>query len=703
MCCTLLKRWNLLVLLFAVAVAPAATAADWAPGPAESVLSGVIPYPAQLPGVGRWQVMRVDLRCHIKTIALQPEGILVAYPDAKYVRIVNPATMEIEHVLVGHTDEVKTVAWSPNGKWIASGGADKTVRIWTAAGAPNTLFQGHEGRVNALAWSPDSTQLASASSDGTVRLWKLTGAGRVISAHAGGAFCVDWSPDGKTLASGGADKLVKFWKTDGTLKATGEGHYGRVVSVAWSPDGKHLASGGYGTDPLQEGEKPNAHGRLWSSDGKSEVILHGHNDPLTCVAWSPDATQIVTGCEDRTLRFFNVDGTETNKIYGVMCEAVRWRSDGEVVVAVGRDMVRYFTPDGRELGVLPPGGARRFSQAVAWHPQNKWIASASPRNAVQLWKTDGHLGKTIGDAKADLQLVAWKPDGSVLAAGGGAGKIVLLRDDGTTASQFTSHNGGLTSLAWSPDGNWLAACSSSREDHTVRLWAADNQPGPVMEGDAKAVYSLAWSPDSKQLVSGGSGGDVTVWDSEFGGLIQTFEGTKPEDVDALAWSPLGKTIAVGGNGPWTLWTVEGKQLSVQQGHVDSVMSVKFSPDGKTIATGGWDHTVRLWSSDGKPLQTLRVHTGPVYGVSWSPDSKQLVSCSVDGSVHVWNAETAKTEWIGLYLQDDAIVTLSAAGQFIDGDPAAIEQGLRYLIERNDHSMEMVKYSEFMNRVAAGAK
>ncbi|MEX2285782.1 MAG: WD40 repeat domain-containing protein [Planctomycetaceae bacterium] len=697
-------RWMFLAVLATLFAAETRAADVWTPGAADAVLPGVVPRPAQLPGVGRWQVVRVELRCHIAAVALQPEGILVAYPDSKYVRIVNPATMELEQVLVGHADEVKAVAWSPDGKRIASAGADKTIRIWTAAGAPERVLKGHEGQVNALAWSPDSTQVVSGASDATVRVWKSDGtAGPVIAAHPGGVYCVDWSPDGHSLASGGADQLVKIWQTDGTLLATCEGHYGRVTAVAWSPDGKHLASGDYGTDPTSDDEKPNAHGRLWSSDGKSVAILRGHQKPLTSVAWSPDATQIVTGCEDRIIRFFNVDGSESHTIRGVVCEAVRWRSDGEVVVAVGRDTVRYFTPDGRELGQLPPVNPRHYIQAIAWHPQNKWIASAGRENLVRLWKVDGHLGPTIGDAKVGLQLVAWKPDGSVLAAGGVSGAVMLLRDDGTTESQLAGHTGSLSALAWSPDGAWLASASSSRQDPTVRLWSAGGEPGPVMEGDAQSIFSLSWSPDGKQLVSGGNNGNATIWEAETGGLLQTFEGLKTDDVDAIGWGPDGKALAIGRNGPWTLWSTEGKQLSVQQGHVDSVMTLKFSPDGKMIATGGWDHTVRLWSNEGKPLRELRFHTGPAYGVSWSPDSKRLVSCSVDGSVHVWNVETSSTEWIGLYLQDDAMITLSAAGQLIDGDPDAVETGLRYLLERPDGSMEIVRYDEFMRRVAAGAK
>nr|WP_275072633.1 AAA-like domain-containing protein [Petrachloros mirabilis] len=86
------------------------------------------------------------------------------------------------------------------------------------------------------------------------------------------------------------------------------------------------------------------------------------------------------------------------------------------------------------------------------------------------------------------------------------------------------------------------------------------------------------------------------------------------------------------------WVREVNRL---RGHSDTVMRVKFSPDGQTIASASWDKSIKLWGRDGKLLRTLHGHQDAVWSVNFSPDGQLLVSASRDKTVKVWRVQDGK--------------------------------------------------------------
>ena len=112
-------------------------------------------------------------------------------------------------------------------------------------------------------------------------------------------------------------------------------------------------------------------------------------------------------------------------------------------------------------------------------------------------------------------------------------------------------------------------------------------------------------------------------------------------VTALQYSPDGRWLAVA-----TLIGVEireAENLGLEQllvGHTRAVYAVAFSADGKTLASGSWDQTIKLWdAAAGTVLRTLSGHTGGVCSVAFSADGKTLASGSEDGTIKLWDAAT----------------------------------------------------------------
>ncbi|HKI31789.1 MAG TPA: protein kinase [Gemmataceae bacterium] len=115
-------------------------------------------------------------------------------------------------------------------------------------------------------------------------------------------------------------------------------------------------------------------------------------------------------------------------------------------------------------------------------------------------------------------------------------------------------------------------------------------------------------------------------------------------VTSVAFSPAGLRLA---SGHWDhtvkIWDgVTGKELFSVKGHSGFVYSVAFSPDGQRLASASNDQTVKIWdSATGKELISLKGHDGEVFSVAFSPDGRRLASGSADGTVKIWDCATGK--------------------------------------------------------------
>jgi WD40 repeat protein len=111
---------------------------------------------------------------------------------------------------------------------------------------------------------------------------------------------------------------------------------------------------------------------------------------------------------------------------------------------------------------------------------------------------------------------------------------------------------------------------------------------------------------------------------------------------------------------------------VLEGHSHAVMSVAWSPDGKRLASGSWDNTVRVWE-EGNPqaARVLEGHSHHVMCVAWSPEGKYLASIARDSQVKLWRADDG--ELVGGWVEESCR-NVSFDIAFVDAEPRAMTYG-----------------------------
>src|SRR5262249_14911133 len=135
------------------------------------------------------------------------------------------------------------------------------------------------------------------------------------------------------------------------------------------------------------------------------------------------------------------------------------------------------------------------------------------------------------------------------------------------------------------------------------------------------------------------GGDVRVWDARDGAAVRTFEAHAGR-ASCLAFSPDSKRlVSAGGDGTFNVWDTTTWEQAKWPGPDGRTHGVAFRPDGRHLVSAGADAAVRVWdAATGRPLRTLRGHTDTVQAVTFRPDGGAVASASLDRTVRFWDAE-----------------------------------------------------------------
>ena len=257
--------------------------------------------------------------------------------------------------------------------------------------------------------------------------------------------------------------------------------------------------------------------------------------------------------------------------------------------------------------------------------------------AQQYVHTDTLTGHT-----AQIGEIAFKDNGTLIS---GSGDNTLRAWDVTTGRQRWEKDVGNVVFAValpSHDPHFIAYGGSKNFDIRMRYSDDGDWRGDVA-GHTKAVYTLAFKPNSYLLASGSNDKTVRIWDvgNNSRQHVRTLRG-HTESIWSVAWSPDGRTLAsASSDGTVRLWNPNnGINFAVLRGHTADVRCVAWSPDGRILASGSEDRTVRLWNPDTHvTLRVLRGHTRAVPALAFHPNGQTLASGSYDKTIRLWHPNT----------------------------------------------------------------
>ncbi|EJD02322.1 WD40 repeat-like protein [Fomitiporia mediterranea MF3/22] len=207
----------------------------------------------------------------------------------------------------------------------------------------------------------------------------------------------------------------------------------------------------------------------------------------------------------------------------------------------------------------------------------------------------------------------------------------------------------ISALLWAPSESVIAQLHRGIFTSSKLVLEGLEKHWPIMLRTLSVgseVYSVAYSPDGRHIVSGSLDNAIHVWDAATGMPVGEPSQGHEKKVNSVVFAPNGCRIVSGSDDCTVrIWNVEaGTPLGEPlHGHKFQVLSVACSPDGCHVISGSWDKSIRIWNTDtGAPVgEPLRGHNGVVNCVAYSPDARYIVSGSYDSTVRVWDAATGR--------------------------------------------------------------
>ena len=337
---------------------------------------------------------------------------------------------------------------------------------------------------------------------------------------------------------------------------------------------------------------------------------------------------------------------------------------------------------------LQTWGVSGTVDTIDWNPDGTWIA-ISHFGAAEIWNAEtAELVRGFPDGRTLKLGIAWHPQGDQLAWGSASDQALLrIWDESSdTVTVLDPNTESIWEVDWSSDGSRLVlgARTSTWDDpapkqnlvvvqqqtNTTELKVVANR---FVE---KNVSTVQWNADDTLICVAQSGPGCLVLDGDSLEVIAEVPGGR----HAAAWHPTRNWLAAASGSSTStclIYDVESaKIVTTFEAHTSRINSIKWSPDGRWLASCASDGFVKIWNVDDWTLhQSYSGHSGDITGLAWHPDSDRVASGGKDRVVNIWPLKPRNPEHqlvesgpTFFWTSENHLRSLSGSHSVVDRDP-----------------------------------